>query len=430
MPPCHPRRKLPVSGGQVLSRVAARPTISLLSGLLLLITGCGLTDPIQDPDEWLPVRQLAPADLVASVAYSAPPDSTGPLPVTTMRFTLDAAARSELAMNGVLEAVVRTQTGPVTLDGWSEDAGAWVELRQADVTGTGQGDLWWIGGWTDPALGASLVMPDGSVRLRTSLPADSARTFLRVVTPSAGLAFWEAPAGGLTASEGRLLILTADGIIHEWSTDGAEISQNTTGNAPPTLCRVADHLYGITSSQICRIAVGGGGVWATVAQLPFGTPGGVAMTSDGEDLYVIHYPTVPAEGAFPILYRLDTGTLVSSADFYRAVTDSAPLRRNGLPGGNGSAMAWWSSERMFVAPGTQEGDSGLVAFSRAGRFLHFIPLPFEPADRVQFAFVGNRLFVGSTRPTLATVKWGEGTVTVPPEPAQPPALLLYRWPQP
>lgn len=389
---------------------------------LLLITGCGLVDPPQNPDERLPVRNLSPASLVATVRSAALPDSGGAGTLGRLRFTLAAEAVQALSLGGVLEAVLRVAPGTATLEGWSENAGAWRSLDGGVVNGTGGNDRWWLGGWSDPALGVDLVAADGTVRLRSNPGAEGARSFLRVVEPAAGLWFRRASAGALCAWSDRL-ILMADGVVHELDTNGTEISQFPTGNAPVGICRVGDHFYGVTPTEIRRVPVTGG-TWQRVASLPWGSHGGVALTSDLTDLFLVRYPRVKADGNFPALFRLSTGRLVDTANFFAAVEDSSTLRRNGMPGGNGSGLGWWGKERMLVAPGTQEGAFGLLAFSKAGRFLRFIPLPFEP-EGVQFAFVGTRLFVGSASPSLEALQWSQSPQPEPPAPA-----FLYRWSAP
>ncbi len=385
----------------------------------LLLASCGLTDPPQDPDERLSVLSLSPATIVATEHHVALPDSGGSGSLSHLRFTLPPSAVQALSQGAVLEAVLRIPAGAAALEGWSEGAGVWMTLQ--GTFSTEGNDLWWLEGWTDTGLSSNLVAADGSVRFRTTSDAEGARSFLRVVEPTAGLWYREAPTGALGLSGGNLAILSGSA-VHEWSTAGTELSVTPTPNTPLSICRVSDDLYGITSTEIRTVGIAGG-TWQRVLSLPW-IGGRASLTSDGTDLFIVRYPGTSMGGAFPILIQVNPSTLLSTRNLDTATKDTNEMRRNGMPTVTGAGMGWWAAERMLAAPGTQEGTFGLVVFSKAGRLLRFIPLPFESGS-ISPAFVGSYLFIGNARPTLESLSWSQS-----PAPELPPPYFLYRWPSP
>jgi hypothetical protein len=319
----------------------------------------------------------------------------------------------------VLEAVLRIPAGSTAIEGWSEGSGTWLTLQGS--FSTEGSDLWWLEGWTDTGLADNLVAGDGTVRFRTTSDAEGARSFLRVVGPAAGLWYREAPTDALGFSGGNLAILSGD-MVYEWSTSGSQLSQTPTPNAPLSISRVSDDYYGITSTEIRSVGTAGG-TWQRVIYLPW-TGGRATLTSDGTDLFIVRYPGTSLGGQFPVLIQVETGTLLSTRNLDAATKDTSDMRRNGMPVISGAGLAWWAAERVLVAPGTQEGAFGLVTFSKAGRLLRFIPLPFDSGD-ISIAFVGSYLFVGNARPTLASLSWSQSLT-----PELPPPHFLYRWPSP
>jgi len=389
---------------------------------VLLIASCGLLDSDQDPDEILSTRNLTPRLPVAGVVYSAPPDSSGGTDPLTLRWTVSAEARTALTAGGVLEALVRAAPGEATtISGRSASAGTWHEL----VTGTGAGpdslDLWWLGAWNDRAEGTDLVDPFERVRLRIPAHASPARAVVRVLEIPNAVWTREAPGRTLSAVENNLLLM-GGGTLWRWSVQGAPLESLGAAGAPPSFCRTATRYFGVTETEILVLSTTSG-TWIEAADLPWDSHGGVAITSDGEDLYLVRH-VLPESASLPRLYQLSESLLLQTHSFAGAVTDSTTLRRNGMRGGEGPGLAWWPDRRVLAAPGTQADVFGLVTFTRAGRFREFIPLPFS-AGPIQIAFADEYLFIARARPTLAALGWS-GTFT----PARPEAALLWRWPAP
>ncbi len=410
----HPRR-LPVPS------VRTPVFFGLLSCLLagLLLTCCGLLDPDQAPDEILPVRRLDPLLPTAGVAFSALPDSTGGSGPYVLRWTLPTTARTVLTSGGVLEAVVRAAPGiQATLEGLDPAAGTWLALAHGTGSGPDSLDLWWTGAWSDRAAGRDLVDADGRLRLRLSAHAAPDRAIVRVLEVPAGI-WTREPPGHTLATDGANLLLMGSGTIRRWSVQGGELASLTAAGPPPSFCRTPSRYLGVTGTEIVVLG-SSGGTWSRAAFLPWTDHGGVAITTDGTDLYLIRHPGLGG-GDLPMLYTLSEILLFSTHRFDRAVTDSTELRRWAMTGGVGPGLAWWSDRRVLAAPGEQDGAFGLVTFTRAGRFREFIPLPFEPGP-VQLAFAGDYLFLARARPTLEAVGWS-GPFT----PAPPPAALLWRW---
>jgi len=396
------------------------PLAGILLGCLASLPGCGLVEPLQDPYEVLPVRALDPADLVETLHVHAAPDSAGD-PVTAMRFTLPLAVRAVMEAGTSIETVMRVPAGRVVLEGWDHEAGSWIELADEQVSGTGDVDWWWRGGWLESALSAPLQAADGTVRLRIAPSAGADHVVLRALDPASGLGLLE--GGGALAASGSRLALLEGSRLRVMASDGTAVETLTTANPPDSFCRLGSYYFGITSSEIRRVPVEGGS-WSRVSLLPWNSHGGVAMTSDGTDLYILRYPAPSDQEGLPELHRVapsfQTG---GSFSFDDALLDTQQLRRAGMPGGTGSAMLWHPDRRVFSAPGTQEDEFGLVTFSKAGLALEFIPLPIEEKD-LHAAVVDGLLFV-SGRPTLQGLAWSGGF-----QPSSPAPGIIFRWSAP
>ncbi|MFO7769673.1 MAG: hypothetical protein R6W82_12060 [bacterium] len=387
---------------------------------LLLLTGCGLVDPLPDPDAILPLRELEPAGLVQTLHAHTPPDSAGS-PVTEMRFTLSPEARAPVEAGSVLETFMRVPAGRVVLEGWDHDAGMWVGLADRQVSGTGSVDWWWRGGWLLPAAGAPLLAPDGTVRFRVSPSAEAGRVALRALEPAEGVGRIEG-RGALAASGTDLAILEGT-LLRVVTSSGAEVETLTTAVPPASFCRLGGYYFGVTAFEIRRVPVSGGS-WSRVSLLPWSSHGGVAISSDGDDLFIVRYPAASEEGTFPRLHRLTPSFQTGgSFNFDDALVDSQELRRGGLTGGTGSAMLWHPDLRVFSVPGVQEGEVGLVTFSKAARAIAFIPLPFEE-EELRAAVSGGSLYV-SGRPALDGLAWSGDF-----RPSSPSPGIIFRWTAP
>ncbi len=390
--------------------------------LISLLTGaCGIIDSPQDPDEILPVRQLNPRRPVTEIAFSAPPDSLGGTGPFVLRWNLTVKARNALEASGVLDIAARAAPGTATaIEALVPGTEQWTELTSDTGSGPDSLDLWWLDAWDDPAAGATLVDTDGRIRLRLPAHAGPGRARVRVLETAPAVWTRTAPGRTLTAWDNYLLLM-GGGAIRRWSAQGGELQVLGAAGAPPSYCRSAERFFGVTETEILVLA-GTGGTWNRAASLPWTDHGGVAIATDGSDLYLIRH--VLTGETLPKLYRLSETLLLQTHSFAGAVTDSTTLRRNGLQGGTGPGLAWWPDRRVLAAPGTQADQFGLVTFTRAGRLREFIPLPFDPGP-VQIAFLDDYLFIARARPTLEALGWSD-TFT----PALPEAVLLWRWPDP
>jgi hypothetical protein len=392
---------------------------------VVLLAACGLLEPKEDPDAPLRLKQLAPPNMVAQeVAVCAPDSGDGGAPAT-LRFTLAPAAWTALQEGAVLEVVVRTPASGASLEGWSVAASAWVPLATEETAAGGDYDLWWRGAWLTPSYGLALAATDRTVRIRLAGAADTLRTWVRVIRlPASGLIVLSVPAGPVAADDEELLIREGGTVWRiELPLGGRSSTVTTQSPFPDAFCRLGGFFWGATATDIRRALVTGGS-WSRVTALPWnGDHLGTALTSDGEDLYLVRYPT-PGTGEFPVLYHLDPALLAGGSGFLAAVTDSNDVRRNGVRTGQGFPLLWWPRERVLAVPAVQEGSYGLAAFSRVGRGQFFIPLPFQEGA-LQAAFVGSRLLVTGARPTPQGLLWSQGLTPVPPL-----GGLLFGWPHP
>jgi hypothetical protein len=393
--------------------------------LLLILSSCGVLDSPQNPDEALHVLALEPETLVTRQHFASLPDSGGTGTLTHLRFALSAAERQALQTGAILECVLSVSAGDVMVEGWQASTSEWNLLLKTTISDTDPHDLWWRGGWIEPFDDLTYLGTDNRVRLSVTPGAEFERSILRIIDISSGLDLYQAPSGGLTSkgaltlSEGGLAIMQSDS-IELWNSEGEEQAKIATADAPGSFCRHGSYFYGVGPTEIRRVPVTGGR-WQRVALLPWTVHGGVAITSDSSDLYLIRYPAEGESVEFPKLFKLSESRLYNTSSFTAALKDTMTLRRNGMPGGNASGLAWWNSERLLVAPGTQEGVFGLVTFSRGGWFQDFIPLPFEPGG-VKLALIGRYLFIGNATPTLKTLAWNQVW-----QPASPPDGFIYRF---
>ncbi len=392
---------------------------------ITLLAACGILEPREDPDTPLRIKALSPSGLVAQeVAVSVPDSGDGGAPAT-LRFTLAPLAWTALQEGAVLELVVHTPASDIALEGWSVAASAWVSLSTEGAAAGGDYDQWWRGAWLSPATGKALVGTDRTVRIRLDGDADPSRTWIRVVRlPATGLLLLSLPEGPLAADDEELLIREGGMVWRvELPLGGRSGTVTTASPFPDAFCRLGTHLWGVTATDIRRVAVTGGS-WQRITYLPWnGNHLGVAIATDGEDLFLVRYPT-PGTGDFPVLYRLDPALLTAGSGFLAAVTDSNDVRRHGVSTGQGSPLIWWPREKVLAVPAVQEGAFGLAAFSRVGRGQFFIPLPFQERA-LQAAFVGTRLLVAGARPTPQGLLWSEGLI-----PVMPLGGLLFGWSAP
>ncbi len=400
-------------------RYPGRPLFSLPSALLLLVLpSCGLIEPPQDPDKILRVLTLELETLIARQYSASQPDSGNSGTLTHLRFALATADRQALQTGAVLEFVLRVPAGDVMGEGWRKTTSEWSLLLDKTISGTGMHDLWWRGGWIEPFDDLAFLGTDNRVRLSVTPGSEFEGSIVRVIDISSGLEVYPAPSGELSSSgalaqSGGGLAIMYSGSIDLWNAQGEEQDKIIATNTPGSFCRYGSYFYGVTPTEIRRVPATGG-TWQRVALLPWTVHGGVAITGDSNDLYLIRYPAIGESGEFPKLFKLSETLLNSTSSFTSALKDTMTLRRNGMPGGNVSGFAWWNAERLLVAPGTQEGVFGLVTFSRGGWFQNFIPLPFEPGG-VKLALVGDYLFIGNAAPTLEALAWNHTWQPVPPQ---------------
>jgi len=401
------------------ARYSGRLLFSVQSALLLLILpSCGLTDPPQDPELILRVLTLEPETLIARQHSVSQPDSGSSGTLTHLRFALTVTDRQALQAGAILEFVLRVPAGDVMVEGWLETTSEWSPLLDTTVNGTGMHDQWWRGGWIEPFNDLAFLGTDNRVRLSVTPGSEFEGSFIRVMDISSGLEVYPAPSGNLGSSgalahSGGDLAIMRSGLIDLWNAQGDEQDQIIATDTPGSFCRHGSYFYGVTPTEIRRVPVAGG-VWQRVASLPWTVHGGVAITGDSKELYLIRYPAIGESVEFPKLFKLSETLLTSTASFTAALKDTMTLRRNGMPGGNVSGFAWWDAEKMLVAPGTQEGVFGLVTFSRGGWSRDFIPLPFEPGG-VKIALIGDYLFIGNASPTLETLAWNNTWQPIPPQ---------------
>ncbi len=405
--------------------LTGRSFIIMITAALCLIGACGVLEPPQDPDETLRVLSLVPKELVTQEFFASVPDSGGAGTLIHLRYSLSLAERQAIQTGAIIEAVLSVSTGQVVVEGWVESSAEWRLLFNRTVSGLDPFDLWWRSGWTDPTSATPLLGSNNYVRLRVTPGSDFEGSILRVIEITPGLGVYQAPSGKLSTSGaitswGGGLAILESGTIRLWNSQGEEQDQVVASNPPHSFCRLGDYYYGTTATEIRRVPVTGG-TWRRLALLPWSNHGGVALTADSNDLYLIRYAAYE-NSAFPTLYKLSEAILVSTSSFHSAMKDSISLRRNSMPGGNAAGFAWWGNERLLVAPGHQEGEFGLVTFSRGGWFQDFIPLPFEHVG-VKLAFLGDHLFVGSARPTLEALAWGHTHQPTPPQ-----GQFIYRFP--
>lgn len=400
-------------------RPTALAALFLLIPAFFSVSSCGVMDSEQDPDAILQVHRLSPASLVANVRFSSTADSTIPGSPAYLKFTLTTTVRQAVTAGAVVEAVLRLPPGDVLVEGWVEADSGWDALVDLTVSGTDSADVWWRDAWADRTAATRLVAGDGAVRLRATPGADPGTAFLRVVESGSGVWMEDTP-GNILASYGSNLLIMEGSSIHRWSTQGGELELVTATGQPATLCLLDDRFYGTTDTEIRQLARGGGS-WARVAALPWQQHGGVSITTDGTDLYLIRYPAAGVVGTYPVLYRLSATELLNKPNFSAALLDSTTLKRNGLSWGQAPGFTYWTDERHLVVRGTQDGEFGLVTFTRAGRFRTFIPLPFEEGP-VRMAFVGDYIFLTNLRPTMESLGWEQAHV-----PSPPAIRFLYRW---
>lgn len=417
--------RVPERSAPFLPVILHRPlskSFPLLLTAFSLAVSCGLTEPLQNPDEILRIRNLNPRAIVSHEHYASEPDSTGGTDPIYLRYSLSTVENQAVEGGAIVEGVLRVPPEQIYMEGWIESTGLWSVLVDRTEGGTDSLDIWWRKAWIEQTLSRQLISSDNRIRLRISPGTTTSTAYLRVVDSSPGLWLKSTPGSIIAASDGNLLIMDSNS-IHRWSVDGNEVDQVPSANPPSSLCRQGESYFGTTPTEIRRLPVSGG-TWQIAAQLPWTVHGGTTLTAGTGDLYLIRYPAGGSGGSYPVLYRLSADILVSTYSFFSALQDSFILRRNGMPGGNGSGFAWWEDDLLLVAPGTQQGEYGLVTFTRAGRFRDFIPLPFEEGD-IQLAITGSYLFITSASPTLEALAWSPLY-----RPAPPGNGLIYRWPVP
>ncbi len=403
-----------------------------LSLLLLIVflstqaSSCGLLDPEPGPDDALPLLRLNPETLVSTVVQASIPDSFGNNESAQMRFDLTTGALEAIKNGAIMELALRVPDSQTfELTGWTADGTTLVTLETRPAgSGSGSTDYWWRKSWADPSLGQQLVPTDGRVRICVTPIPEPGQVVLRVVDIPSRLRITLSP-GPTLATSGNSLLLQSSGeskLIRR-DVQGNELGRIGSILAPRSLCHLGSTYFGVNATEL-RFLTSVGGTWQRLATLPWGAQNSYALTTDGTDLYLVRRPLQQESETYQVLYRLSADGLRNTSSFSAALIDSTVLERNGLLGGVTPGFAYWQDERLLVTPGRQEGDFGLVTFTRVGRFREFIPLPFVEGG-VGFAFVGDYLFVTSGNPTLDALMW-TGSFT----PALPSDLLLYRWPTP
>ncbi|MFC1629430.1 hypothetical protein ACFL3H_10035, partial [Gemmatimonadota bacterium] len=367
-----------------------------------------------------------PALLVSWVVQTTTPDSFGSEGYAQMRFDLTTEAKDAIENGAIMELALRVpEDGAFELTSWTADNSTLVTL-EAEPAGSGSGstDYWWRSSWADPSLGQQLVTADGRIRIRVTPVPDPDQVVVRVIEVSSRLDISISPGPTLATSGNSLLLqsYTENRLIRR-DVQGVELGRIGSAGAPRSICHSGSWYFGVSTTEL-QFLSSTGGSWERLATLPWGEASTYALTTDGTDLYLIRRPLQNSSETYQVLYRMSDETLRNTHRFAEALLDSTILERNGLLGGVMPGFAYWSEERLLVTPGRQEGNFGLVTFSRAGRFRKFIPLPFSEGG-VGYAFVGDYLFVTSGNPELDALMW-----TGPYTPALPSDLLLYRWPIP